>query len=229
VGLVKRFVTTVHASLDRTVSSIENHEAVVDAALRESRQAVARAKVRLTRLEKDATQQRNRVAELSSEINLWNERAKSVADEDRSKAMACIQRRRLCEQELCSAREQMTEHARVIKRVRDSISESTNRVGTLQNQKERMRSREAAAHAGQILQSLEGLNGVDVEVSVENAEMHSDNYSTLKSVDKFEESFTNAEEQTLLESELDALLSGAGENGNRHPDGKKDDRGTDNE
>ena len=86
MSLIKRFVATVHHSVDRTLAGMENHEAVVDAALRESREAVSRARVRLNRLEKDGKQQSNRITELTSEVELWNERARSVADGDRPRA-----------------------------------------------------------------------------------------------------------------------------------------------
>ncbi len=219
MSLLKRFVTTVHASVDRTLAGIENHEAVVDAALRDSREAVSRARVRLARLEKDGAEQRNRVLELTSQIDLWNERARSVAGDDREKALACIQRRRQCEQELHSAKTQMQEHEKIIKRVRDSISDSTSRVQTLQNQRNQMRSREAAAHAGQIVHKLDGRVGDDVEAAIERwevtvgqAELISEHYPTADSTDEFAESFLTAEENTLLESELDALLKEKGEN-----------------
>lgn len=219
MSLLKRFVTTVHASVDRTLAGIENHEAVVDAALRDSREAVSRARVRLARLEKDGAEQRNRVTELTSQIDLWNERARSVAGDDREKALACIQRRRQCEQELHSAKGQMQEHEKIIKRVRDSITDSTNRVQTLQSQRNQMRSREAAAQAGQIVHKLDGRVGDDVEAAIERwevtvgqAELMTEHYPTTTSTDEFAESFLTAEENTLLESELDALLKQEGGN-----------------
>jgi len=171
MSIFKRIVSTVHTSMDRTLSSIENHESVVDAALQESRQAVARAKVRLARLEKDSTQQRNQVTELATQIELWNERARSVAENDRDKALACIQRRKLCEQELEVAKVQMQEHDKIIRRARDSISDSSNRVQTLQSQRNQMRTREAAAHAGKIVHKLDGKVGDDVEAAIERWEV----------------------------------------------------------
>jgi phage shock protein A len=219
MSILKRFVTTVHASVDRTLAGIENHEAVVDAALTESRQAVARARVRLARLEKDGAEQRNRVTELVTQIELWNERARSVATTDREKALACIQRRRHCEQELHSAKAQMHEHEKIIKRVRDSISESSGRVQTLQAQRNQMRSREAAAHAGQIVHKLEGRVGDDVEaaierweVSVGQAELLTEHYPLTESYDELAESFISEEENNLLETELEMLLKEEGNN-----------------
>lgn len=213
MSLIKRFVSTVHSSLDRTLAGIENHEAVVDAALTDSRQAVARARARLARLEKDGAEQRNRVAELTSQIELWNERARTVATNDRDKALTCIQRRRLCEQELHGAKAAMKEHDAIIRRVRDSITESAQRVQSLQSQRNQMRSREAAAHAGQIVHRLDGRVGADVEaaierweVSVGQAELLTEHYPTADSTDDFEQGFITDEENALLETELNALL-----------------------
>lgn len=217
MSVFKRFVTTVHQSVDRTLSSIENHEAVVDAALQESRQSVARAKVRLARLEKDGTQQRKRVAELAGQIDLWNERARSVANDDREKALACMQRRKLCGQELQAATVQMQEHDKIISRIRQSISDSSSRVQTLQSQRNQMSTREAAACAGKSVYQLDGKVGGDVEAAIERwevavsqSEVVTENFPVADTADALEESFLTEEESTLLESELDALLKEEG-------------------
>jgi len=218
MSLIKRLVTTVHSSVDRTLASMENHEAVVDAALRDSREAVSRARVRLSRLEKDGKQQCNRIAELTSEVELWNERARSVAEHDRPKALACIKRRKTCEQDLQLAKAQAEEHGRIERRVRDSITESTNRVQALQSQRNQMRSREAAAQAGRIVHSLDGRLGTDVEAAIERwevtvgeAELLTD---TLLPVgidrDDFAAEFVTQEENQLLEDELDSMLTNSG-------------------
>lgn len=218
MSLIKRLVTTVHSSVDRTLAGMENHEAVVDAALRESREAVSRARVRLSRLEKDGKQQSNRITELTSEVELWNERARSVAEGNRPKALACIKRRKACEQDLELAKAQALEHGRIEQRVRDSISESTNRVQALQSQRNQMRSREAAAQAGKIVHSLDGRLGNDVEAAIERwevtvgeAELLTD---TLLPVgvdsDDLAAEFVTREENEALEDELDILLTNGG-------------------
>ena len=214
MSLIKRLVTTVHSSVDRTLASMENHEAVVDAALRDSREAVSRARVRLTRLEKDGKQQSNRITELTSEIELWNERARSVAEDDRPKALACIKRRKTCEHDLKLAKAQAAEHGQIEQRVRDSIAESTNRVQALQSQRNQMRSREAAAQAGKIVHSLDGRLGTDVEAAIERwevtvgeAELITDTLLPVDvDCDDLVAEFVSREESQLLEDELDTLL-----------------------
>ena len=215
MNLFKRIVTTVHSGVDRTVASMENHEAIVDAALKESREAVVRAKARLARLEKDGQRQHNRVTELTSEIELWAERAVACADSDRQKALACLQRKKQRETTLVTAREQLTEHEKIIKRVRGSIDESANRVEALQQQRNQMRSREAAAQAGSIVYSIDGRMGDDVESAIERWEvkvgqseiMNDSHLSTDLSTDDLAEGFNTVEENERLEAELDALVT----------------------
>ena len=219
MSIFKRFVTTVHSSVDRTLATIENHEAVVDAALKESRQAVSAARVRLGRLEKDARRQRDRLTELASEVELWNERALSVASQDREKALSCIQRRQQREKEMADVQAQLLEQDRVIAKVRHSIDESGNRVMALQNQRNQMRSREAASRAGQIVQSLNGKVDSDVEaamerweVSVGAVEILNDSVeSHYQQTDELAEAFVSAEQSKRLEVELDELLKQQGE------------------
>lgn len=214
MSLFKRLVTTVHTKVDRTLAGIENHEAVVDAALRESRQAVSRANVRLARLQKDGKQQRDRIAELTGEIELWNERARSVAAQDRPKALECIKRRKQREAELQEAGQQYSEHETIEQRVRASITESTGRVQALQSQRNQMRSREAAAQAGQIVHSLDTRTGADVEAAIERWEVTVGEAEILTDTllpagsdhDALAADFNSHEENTMLEHELDELL-----------------------
>lgn len=218
MNILKRIATSVHRGVDRTVSSMENHEAVVDATLRASREALMRAKLRLAKLEKDGRQLQDRVTELGSEIELWTERAQDCADNNRQKALACLQRKKQREQELQHTSEQLTHHEQVLKGVRSSIDESANRVEALQIQRNHMRSREAAAQAGAIVHTIDDPLRSDVESAIERweikvgqSEILNDSYSTIYSAaDELAEEFVTTEENQLLETELDELLKQRG-------------------
>lgn len=224
MSLFSRFVTTMHAGVERTVSNMENHEAVVNAALKDSREALMRAKVRFAKLEKEGCKQRDRLTELTSEIELWSERARNSAETDRPKALACLQRKKQREQELQRVREQITEHELIVKKVRGNIEESTNRVEALQTQRNHMRSREAAAQAGAIVNTLDERMGADVESAIERweikvgqSEIMNDTYAadlplTDLLADPLADDFNAAEENQMLEAELDELLNQEGSN-----------------
>ena len=52
MSLFQRITATVTSHVDRAVSRVENHDAIVEAALRDTRQAAVRARVRLRRLQR---------------------------------------------------------------------------------------------------------------------------------------------------------------------------------
>ncbi|OED35797.1 hypothetical protein AB833_29295 [Chromatiales bacterium (ex Bugula neritina AB1)] len=214
MSILKRLVTTVSATVDRTVAGIENHQAIVDVALRDCRLAVTRAKVRLAGLQKDGGKYRNRITELHSEIELWSERARSVAETDRAKGLECLQRRKQRQSELVVVQNQLKEHERIESGVRNSVEVSLQRVQALQQQRNQMRTRESAAQAQRIMQSMEVKTGGGVdevlerwEVSVGEAEMMADTLAPLDNgADDLAVSFMCAEESKDLEYELDQLL-----------------------
>ena len=104
--------------------------------------------------------------------------------------------------------------------MRRSVDESGERVLALQNQRDQMRSREAASRAGQIVQSLNGKvdNDVDAaierwEVSVGAAEMLNDSLDVqYPETDELADAFSSVEQHQQLEAELDELLAGGSKN-----------------
>ena len=53
MSIIRRLQATISAGLDNAVSQVENHDAVVEAALKDARTAAARARVRLARVQKE--------------------------------------------------------------------------------------------------------------------------------------------------------------------------------
>ncbi len=80
MSLIRRITTSITSSVDRAVSKVENHDAIIDAALRETRQAAARSRVRLERVRRDGDGLRNRHRELQTAIGRWTERARSIGE-----------------------------------------------------------------------------------------------------------------------------------------------------
>ena len=87
MSLIRRISTSITSSVDRAVSKVENHDAIIDAALRDTQQAAARSRVRLERVRKDGRNLKSRHADLQLAVSRWTERAKSIAADDESKAL----------------------------------------------------------------------------------------------------------------------------------------------
>ena len=61
MSIFRRLQATISASLDNAVSQVENHDAVVEAALKDARAAAARARVRLARVQKEEANMRTKL------------------------------------------------------------------------------------------------------------------------------------------------------------------------
>ena len=68
MSLIKRMSTSITASVGRAVSKVENHDAIINAALRDTQQAAARSRVRLERVRKDGHALRTRHANLQQAV-----------------------------------------------------------------------------------------------------------------------------------------------------------------
>jgi phage shock protein A len=96
MSLIRRISTSFTSSVDRAVSKVENHDAIINSALRDTQQAAARSRVRLERVRKDGNSLKSRQEQLIVAVSRWTERAKSVAANDEAKALECLRRRKDC-------------------------------------------------------------------------------------------------------------------------------------
>ena len=95
MSLFRRISTSITSTVDRAVSKVENHDAIINSALRDTQQAAARSRVRLARVRKDGENLRTRRGELELAVTRWTDRAKKIATEDEAKALECLRRRKV--------------------------------------------------------------------------------------------------------------------------------------
>ncbi len=93
MNIFRRITATVSGSIEQAATQLENHDAIVEVALRQTRAAAAKAKVRLTRVQRDGKRLADKLAEHERMISVWETRARKVADSDEAKALECISRR----------------------------------------------------------------------------------------------------------------------------------------
>lgn len=99
MNLIKRLTTSVTATLDSAVGQIENHDAIIDATIKQTRQAVAKTKARINTLRQQQHAYEAQLKETRDQTSLWTERATKLADSDQAKALQCIARRNQCHKE----------------------------------------------------------------------------------------------------------------------------------
>ncbi len=210
MSLIRRISATVTSSVDRAVGRIENHDAIVDAAIRDTQQAAARSRVRLERVRQDGHKLHARRHDLKVAVARWTERAKSVAAEDEAKALECLRRRKDCEAQLGDLRLSIQKHDELESRIVEQVKKIEARIAEVSQQRNVMRSRQSVAEALRAINNIEGDACGDIEDTFDRWEIHLGEAEIQMGIgstaDMLETAFIAEEEKAELKAELDLLL-----------------------
>lgn len=203
---MKRWTMSVTSWVDGVLAQVENHEAAVNSAIGRVRQATARARVQLKRVERDQQAMRDTLLEEEKAIDAWRRRAKAADDE--TVALECLRRHKAAERRVLRLRQRLGEHERSHKELSDGIRILNGRLSELTERKNLMRTRQSRAEASHGMASTTGPIGdlEDVferwEARVGEIEIASD---CAEPVDLFEAEIEAVEDSASLRLELEEL------------------------
>lgn len=210
MNIFARITATLTGKLDEMVAHVENHDAVVALALKDTRAATAKAKVRLERVHKDGEAMRKRLQEAMRMERLWENRAKETAAKDEQKALACIARRNQCREQATQLQTALTRHEELEIKLRENVQRMEQRLRDIAQQQNLMRSRQSTADAMRIISKIEGATDNGIEDTFDRWEMliTETEYSLghMSDADTLDMSFVKAENTAQLQAELSELL-----------------------
>lgn len=217
MSIIKRLTTTIVARVDQLVGGIENHDAVIEAAIKDARQATAKAKVRLQRLSQERQKMAARIVELRNKEAEWTQRAQHVAAQDEEKALACIRRRRECQRQIDELTAAVAKQRQAEDKISADVRDAETRISEMNQKRSLMRTRESAAEALATFNRFDEAQTINVddtferwEVRVSEAELRSDCSLQQDGFDNLEREFIDAEERASLRSELETLNKESG-------------------
>jgi phage shock protein A len=143
----RRMASGVVAQVDQILSRIENHDALIDCALRDVRAATARAKVQLQRVRRDGEQLRTQLRAADQEQAQWKRRALRFRDHDEERALECLRRRRQAARRAEELRARLEQHDGTERSLAGEVAQLEQRVGELRERQHRMRTRQSCAEA----------------------------------------------------------------------------------
>lgn len=212
MSVFKRISATISSRVDQLVSQVENHDAVVESSIREARQAVAKSKVRLARLNNDGTRLRRKLADLQHAERKWCERAKSVAAQDEDRAIECLRRRQECQGQITDLTGVLEKHHSLEQRLTRDIRTAEERVSEMSQKRNFMRTRQSAAEALNAISDVDDNVSTELadtferwEIRVTEAELEAGT-SDLDLDDAMEREFIDAEQRDALRAELQQLM-----------------------
>lgn len=142
MSLINRIYATMTARVDKVVGEMENHDAIIESAIRENQRALARAKVRFNRLQSDGRRLEQRLEHLRTAEDQWSSRAQEVAKTDDKMALQCLKKRRECRQQVSTLENALIEHENAENRMCRDMSSVEERLRDINQQRNLMRTRE---------------------------------------------------------------------------------------
>ena len=210
MSLIRRISTSITTSVDRAVSKVENHDAIINAALRDTQQAAARSRVRLERVRKDGHNLKTRHANLSQAVARWTERARRIAGEDEARALECLRRRKDCETQLRNLEGSIEKHEELEARISEQVKKIEARIGEIVQQRNMMRSRQSVAEAMRTINNIEGVSYGEIEDTFDRWEINLGETEILMGAvtdrDPLDSAFLAEEDTAELRAELEELL-----------------------
>lgn len=143
--LIKRLSTSITATLDSAVGQLENHDAIIEANIKQTRQAVAKTRARINTLRQQHLAYQAQLKDAKEQYDLWTERAASLAESDQEKALQCVARRNQCEAEIGRLSYSEKQQGDLIRDVSSNLQTLQTKLDEMTQKHNLMRSRQTVA------------------------------------------------------------------------------------
>lgn len=157
MNLIKRLTTSVTATLDTAVAQLENHDAIVEATIKQVRQAVAKTRARINTLRHQQSAYERQLSEATEQSALWTERAKALAETDKEKALQCVARLNHCQSDIKRLTQSIDQQKSLIHDVSINLKKLQAQLQEMTHKHNLMRSRQTVATVNRAVASA----GVD--------------------------------------------------------------------
>lgn len=206
----RRLSTSVRASFGFLVDQIENHEALVNAAIKEIQEASARARVQFQRVKADGEVIRRKLSELHEAEQKWNERAIKVKDTDEQKAIECVRSLQKTKKQISTLEEQERVHKRLEVQLADDIRHIDEKLANLKRKRNSLATRQSRSEALGTLNQIDSNSLTEIdeilerwEIKVVGSEIGLQN--SLSNEDALEEEFRKEEDEKEIKQYLKDL------------------------
>ncbi|MCF7969754.1 MAG: PspA/IM30 family protein [Methylococcaceae bacterium] len=204
---LKRIFISLKGQIDHVADEFENHEALAGAAIQDLQAIASKTRLHLHRVSKMSAQYQKQLAEQQEQACLWSERAIKVRAEDEQKALQCVKRLRLAQQQVNLLEQQYQQSTAQEAKVRNDLNTISEQLLVLKNKKEILAARQNRAgiqreHRGDSMQDVQSVferwEGAVVSTEYEMPD-------ALVDTDNFANEFEREEDELALKIMLDEL------------------------
>lgn len=205
----KRWTTALVSRIDHVAAQVENHQALAESVIGDVRRAAARAKVQLARVLKDGERLARDLGQRREDEIRWRERARQCAESDEKRAIECLRRSKASHRQIPEIERRLEEHRKAETQLGRDVGAIEERLATLREQRNLMRTRQSRAEAMSQVAGAESVGCGDLEevfdrwdTRITELELDGD---SMSHVDSLELEFEETEETEDLLAELAEL------------------------
>lgn len=208
MSIIKRCTISITSYLDRVICQVENHGALVEAAIQDMQYSKAKLRAELARIRREMEEMQKGFKKAESLESVWAERALRVQSEDRNKALQCLSRRRQCREERARLAEQIAAYQQLEERIISDSKVVEERILELKRKRSSFNAREFRVEADCIARQFDNRAGFEVTDLFERWETKLSRCEVAEPYNSdLETQFVREEEQSELEAELSALMN----------------------
>ena len=161
MNFIKRFTTTVSASLDNAVGKMENHDAIIDATIKQTRQSAARTRARINTLRQQLQTYEKQLKDAQEQHALWSTRALKLSESDESKALVCLARRNESQASINRLTTRIEQQNKLISDVAVNLKKLQTKLDEMSQKHNLLRSRQAVADVNRAVRQTCGQETVN--------------------------------------------------------------------
>ena len=210
MNIIKRTFSGLFSQIDGIVGEIENHDALIKAAIKDQQKKLAAAKVQLARIKSQELQIKQQLAEQSLNEKRWVKRAKEEAADNEAQALLCLERRSMVKDKIGKLEHMLKQYQQTSTKIQADISRCEDEFKAMQQKHALMRARQSSADAANIVSSVSNSNLDDIETSFDRWEVKIAQGEISMEIaddsDELELAYLTREREELLKDELAALL-----------------------
>ncbi|MEM7099308.1 MAG: hypothetical protein AAF541_13680 [Pseudomonadota bacterium] len=205
----RRLAATLSATFDDALGRIENHEAVAATVVADARKAVAGIQVQSRRTAAELDRLEKALKEAVAQSDAWRERAKSCAEEDEERALACLKKAEIEQEKQTQLKTQIAEHRELVGELDNALANAQRQLRELTAKRASLSARGAVTKSYRTSNKLcEDINNQELfdrwEAAVTADELGQGG-SIVTATDALTAEFELAEEDERLRAELAQL------------------------
>ncbi|MEE9425639.1 MAG: hypothetical protein V3V18_11795 [Methylococcales bacterium] len=219
MNTVKRLFISIKQQIENVAEDFEDHQALINAAIVELDEVGATTQIQLNRTRNELTNYEKQIKEIETESTLWADRARKLHTEDENKALDCVKRIKVLQNQSQRLAEQIDHSIEVERHLIKNLSAINDKRSELKIRKDNLNSRQNRTVADQLMVHSE--NGVVTQadkildrwenrvVSKEYRTQQTQHAEHLDTVDSLQDQFEQEEEMESLKNMLDQLTKPA--------------------